>query len=278
MTSSDESSGRGMNVRVAGAAIALGLLTTIVPRGFAAPETVPPPAAAVLDAETMRGVNSRAGETLDLPSFGAITLAAARELGRHDGPIMLDGVHWLLPEQAIALSPHGKLLSLGGIESVDVPLAMALARHRGPLALDGVARLSPAAAAALAELRAPLRLGGLTHLDSRVAAALAVHAGPLFLPGLDTPSAAAAAGLARHAGPLQLDGVTRISYAAAATLARQPFGCRLGRLGGPRPAQAADDPLTGIERPLFAPAILPRASPLRGTSPTNPPDQPSTLP
>ncbi len=267
MTSFDESPGRGMNVRLTGVAVALGVLMTVVPRCFAAAKSAAPPAAAVLDAETLHGFDSEAGEALDLQSFGTITLTAARELARHDGPIMLDGVHWLLPVQAIALSPHGKLLSLGGIESVDVPLAVALARHRGPLALDGVARLSPAAAAALAELRAPLRLGGLTHLDSRVAAALAPHSGPLFLPGIDAPSPATAVGLARHAGPLQLDGVTRISYAALAALTRQPFGCQLGRLGGPRPAQAADDPLTSIERPLFAPAILHRSSPTTPPSP-----------
>ncbi|MCE9630536.1 MAG: NAD(P)/FAD-dependent oxidoreductase [Planctomycetia bacterium] len=190
---------------------------------------------------------------LDLSKVTALGSGAARQLGRHGGPISLAGLRHLALDDAKHLGRHCDLLILDGLSTLDAEVAVLLGRHRGGLSLRGIRTLDPAVAnglasargdiwlmglrsldvdtaAALASVSGTLVLDGLTEVTENVVAALAKHRGGLSLGGLQAMSESHARLLARHTGSLTLDAVSAMSAEAAAALAGHRGGLSLGGL------------------------------------------------
>jgi len=151
------------------------------------------------------GVSKGGVEIEAISRKGAITALEARQLVQlGKDPLDLSAIHSLTLAAADELAKHRGTLMLNGIREVRSKLAKSLKWHQGPLELDGVPELTEAAAAHIARHEGDLNLGGLRSLPRAIAQHLAYHKGTLKLNGVRTMDEEAARKIILHKGPIQL--------------------------------------------------------------------------
>ena len=171
------------------------------------------------------GVMSAAGQaTIEARARkGMLSAADARELVRTGrDPLDLHFVHSVTQAAADELAKHRGGLLLNNLREVRSKLAKSLRWHKGRLELNGVPELTEAAAAHIARHEGDLCLSGLRELPQTVAKHLAHHRGSLDLAGVKTISEQAAGWIIKHRGTVRLTNCRLISAETTRILRSNP--------------------------------------------------------
>jgi tetratricopeptide (TPR) repeat protein len=187
-------------------------------RVFAEPEQVDRDAVVL-------GVMSAAGHaTIEARARkGMLSAEDARELVRTGrDPLDLHFVHSLTQAAADELTKHRGGLLLNNLREVRSKLAKSLRWHKGRLELNGVPELTEAAAAHIARHDGDLCLSGLRELPQAVAKHLAHHRGLLELGGIKTISEQAAGWIIKHRGTVRLTNCRLVSAETTRILRSNP--------------------------------------------------------
>jgi tetratricopeptide (TPR) repeat protein len=154
---------------------------------------------------------------------GMLSAEDARELVRTGrDPLDLHFVHSLTQAAADEVAKHRGALLLNNLREVRSKLAKSLRWHQGRLELNGVPELTEAAAAHIARHDGDLCLSGLRELPQAVARHLAHHRGVLELEGVKTVSEQAAGWIIKHRGVVKLTNCRLLSAEAKRVLQANP--------------------------------------------------------
>lgn len=172
------------------------------------------------------GVMSAAGQaTIEARARkGMLSAADARELVRTGrDPLDLHFVHSVTQAAADELAKHRGGLLLNNLREVRSKLAKSLRWHKGRLELNGVPELTEAAAAHIARHDGDLCLSGLRELPNAVAKQLAHHRGLLELDGIKTISEQAAGWIIKHRGTVRMTNCRLVSAETTRILRSNPL-------------------------------------------------------